>query len=267
MKEVKITIAQVKSFHGDIEKNLQRAEEIIKEASENKSNIVVFPELYYTGYFNRRVVFHELAEYSYGNLYKRLKEMAIKYNICIGMGYTEKEDESPEKIFNTIMFVTNKGELGLNYRKICCWKDEKRAFTEGDKLSVCETEFGNIGVISCYDAEFPELFRGLALKGADLVFCPSVWSKWIVSRWDLSLKSGAATNLMYVVGVNNVGLTPAGKEICGDSKIISPMGDVLAQCSSTEEEILHFVIDIDEVKKIRETYPIWDDYKPSMNEM
>ncbi|NME35315.1 MULTISPECIES: carbon-nitrogen hydrolase family protein [Fusobacterium] len=261
MRKINITIAQVKSIHGKPEKNLEKAIKIIEEVSKNGSNLVVFPELFYTGYFNRRRTFHELSEEKNGNLFNKLKEISIKNNIYIIMGYSEKEKDT---YYNSLMFVDNKGNLLCNYRKIYCWEEENRTFTKGDKLFACDTEFGKIGLLNCYDIEFPELFRILHFKGAELIICPSVWSEWLKNRWHSSLMAGAINNLYYVIGVNTVGLNPLGQNICGDSEVISPFGDVVAKASDTEEEILNITIDLDEVTKTREEYPIWKDYRMDM---
>lgn len=264
MRKLNIALAQIKSFHGDCEKNLTKALEIIQEASQKGSNLVVFPELFYTGYFNRRKTFYELAEYSNGYLYNRLKEAAIKYNIMIVIGYCEKKKEFPNKVFNSLMFIDNKGNLLCSYNKIYCWKEENKTFTCGDKLFAVDTDFGKIGLLNCYDIEFPELFRILNFKGAELILCPAVWSKWIGHRWHSSLMAGAINNLFFVTGINTVGPTPLGKDLCGDSKIISPFGDIIANASADKEEILYSTIDLDYVSEIRKEYPIWQDYHYDM---
>lgn len=260
MREINVTIAQIKTFQGEPERNIEKATEIIEEASKLKTQLIIFPELFYTGYFNKKKRFYELSEEKEGKLFKKLKELSIKYNICIIMGYSEKENN---KYYNSLMFVDNRGELICNYRKIYCWKEENTTFTNGEKLYVCKTKYGKIGLLNCYDIEFPELFRILHFKGAELVICPSVWSEWIKNRWHSSLMAGAINNLYYVIGVNTVGITPLGKKICGNSKVISPFGDVVIEASD-KEEILNVTIDLDNIKKIREEYPIWKDYKKEM---
>ncbi|MFA6877924.1 MAG: carbon-nitrogen hydrolase family protein, partial [Fusobacterium sp.] len=117
---------------------------------------------------------------------------------------------------------------------------------------------------NCYDIEFPELFRILSLKGAELVICSAVWSKWIQHRWHNSLISGAATNLYFVAGVNTIGTTPKGSVICGDTKVINPFGEVIIKASEDKEEVIYKTIDLDEVKKMREEYPIWKDFRKDM---
>lgn len=264
MKKIKLAMAQVESFHGDKEKNLEKALEIIKKASKEKADIVIFPELYYSGYFNKRKIFHELAEYNDEKLYVELKKAAIKYNIFIIMGYVEKKKNIYDKLFNSMIFINNKGERLGSYNKYYCWDLEKKTFTQGDEVSVYKTSLGNIGLLNCYDIEFPELFRILSLKGAELVICTAVWSKWIQHRWHNSLISGAATNLYFVAGINTVGKTPKGSVICGDTKVINPFGEVVINASEDKEELLYKTIDLNEVKKMREEYPIWKDFREEM---
>lgn len=264
MKKIKLALAQVESFHGNKEKNLEKALNIIKTASEKKADIVIFPELFYFGYFNKRKIFHDLAEYNDRRLYMELKRAAIKYNIFIVMGYVEKKKSIPDKIFNSIIFIDNKGNRLGSYNKYYCWGAEKKTFAQGDDISVYKTSIGNIGLLNCYDIEFPELFRILSLKGAELVICSAVWSKWIQHRWHNSLISGAATNLYFVAGVNTIGTTPKGSVICGDTKVINPFGEVIIKASEDKEEVIYKTIDLDEVKKMREEYPIWKDFRKDM---
>lgn len=260
MRKIKITIAQVEPFQGELKKNMIKAIKIIKDASNQGSQLVVFPELFYTGYFNKRQKFYELSEKKDGKLFRILKRLAIKNNICIIMGYSEKDGGN---YYNSLMFINEDGNILCNYRKFYCWKEESKTFKSGEKFYVCETKFGKIGLLNCYDIEFPELFRILHFKGAEVVICPSVWSEWIKNRWHSSLMAGAINNLYYVIGVNAVGKTPLGKKICGNSKVISPFGDVIYEAFD-KEEILNVIIDLDDVEKIRKEYPIWRDYKEEM---
>lgn len=257
---IKIALAQIKSFHGDPELNLKKAIKLIEEASNKKVNIIIFPELYYSGYFNRRKKFYEISE-TKEEFHSKLKNKAKEHNISIIMGYPEKEGE---KYYNSIIYIDEDGKLLCSYRKIYCWKEEKRTFEQGDKLFVVDTKFGKIGLLSCYDVEFPELFRILHFKGAKLVICPAVWSEWIGHRWDSSLMAGAINNLYFVVGVNTVGPTPLNKELCGNSQVISPFGEVVVRASSKKEEVIYCEINLEEVEEIRKEYPIWQDYREDM---
>lgn len=263
MKNVTIAIAQLTSEMGDCAGNLKKAENAVKEAAGKGANLVIFPELYYPGYYNAIERFHELAEPCDGVLYQALSACAKKYNVHIVMGYCEKKDTAPGKVHNTLMFVNNKGERIANYTKVYGWDTEKDIFTDGEKFEVCDTELGKIGLLICYDIEFPETFRALNMKGAEMVICCSAWRTYLQHRWNFGLNSGAAANLCFVVGCNTVGVNPAYQELCGDSKIFRPNGKIV-DMAGNQEQILYSTIDMEEVQRERDAYPIWKDYRYDM---
>ncbi len=263
MREVKLAVAQYESKIGDCEYNLNRAKKVIKEAAKNGAKLVVFPELYYQSYYNTIERFHELAETCDGYLYEELKKEAIENEVHIIMGYCEKKNDQPGKVFNTLMFLNSKGERIANYTKVFGWDTEKDIFTDGLKFEVADTELGKIGLLLCYDIEFPEAHRILSFKGAELIVCCAVWRTFLQHRWNAGLFAGATQNLINVCGVNTTGFNLAGQEICGDSKTIHPSGKVI-DVASKGEEIFYSIIDMDETQAERDRYPIWKDYHYDM---
>ena len=110
-----------------------------------------------------------------------------------------------------------------------------------------ETSVGKIGTLICYDIEFPKPSRILALKGAEIIIVPSVWSIPAMNRWHIQLPARALDDTVFVMGINNIE-EGAG----GCSKVVSPMGEVLAQASDSSEEVLVCEIDMDEIARVRE---------------
>lgn len=239
--------------HKDKKKNLDKMIDFIRLAGSEKSDIVVFPELSYTGYILKDEEFKEVSESVNGFFVNKLKEEAIKNNIYIIGGYVEKSDE---KIYNSVVFISNKGEVLINYRKNYLWKKEKRVFSTDDNYYVVDTEFGKIGILICYDMEFPEPARKLGLLGAEIVFVPSCFSKKAENRWDIELNANALFNLNYVVASNVV-----DKYCCGKSKIIMPNGKNLITASSDNEELITEEIDLNLIKELRNDLPYYEDYK------
>lgn len=264
-KGLKVAIAQLKYETGNKEKALEKAEKVIKEASEKGSEMIIFPEIYYQGYCNSIEKFKEIAETNDGELSEWLSKKAKEYNIYIVMGYCQKKLEQPEKLFNTVIMYNNTGKFIGDYVKVYGWGDENLVFTPGEKLPVYDTEFGKIGFAICYDIEFPEVFRIMAMKKVDIVIVISAWSKHLEVRWHAGLLAGATQNLITVIACNSVGLNPANLPLAGDSKIISPFGRILANANDIgEEEILYCSLNVKEIQKERENYPIWRDYRRDM---
>jgi len=258
-KEVKLALCQVESRNGDKPYNLNKALEIIESAAKQGANIVVFPETYYTGYYNTKKEFFELAETSDGDLFRSMSKACKSLGLCVIIGYVEKKKDD-KSIYNSLMFIDNYGKLATSYTKFYSWAQERKIFPNGNKLPVIETDFGKIGLLLCYDIEFPETSRILAFKGADIIICCSVWREFIQQRWYGALLSIAMANLVFVAGCNTVGINPDGEKLCGDTQLIDPMGEIPHR-SGDEEVILYADLDIGKIASIRNNYPIYDDFK------
>ena len=168
-------------------------------------------------------------------------------------------------LFNTTTMFNNMGEFVGDYVKVYGWGDENLIFSGGKNFSVFETPFGKVGFLTCYDIEFPEAYRIMALRGVDLVVVISAWSMHLQPRWHAGLLAGATQNLVTVVACNSVGMNPANLPLAGDSKMISPFGHVLANANTDEkEELLICELNADQLQAERDNYPIWRDYHYDM---
>lgn len=251
---VKIGLIQIASENGNAALNLERGISMIKQAAEQGANIVCLPELFYGGYFLDSYSMNKIAENENGILIQTLSKLAAELKIFIIAGYAEST-EIVGRIYNSAVFIDDKGKIIGNMRKVYPWGQEKLKFRAGDKFPVYDTPFGKIGIMICYDTEFPEPARIMALKGAEIVFVPAVWSVKAQPRWNIDLAGNALFNLMYMVGVNTV-----GEELCGMSQIYGPDGILRIRASQTEEQVLVHEIDLDEVRKVRSEIPYLNDF-------
>jgi len=155
------------------------------------------------------------------------------------------------------LYVIEKdGSILSEYQKSFLWGREQNYFLPGKRAyEPIRTSLGMIGTLICYDIEFPEPSRLLGLKGAQVLFVPSVWGNRAQSRWDIQLPARALDNTVFVVGVNNV-----GEGACGRSKVISPTGKVIAEASGSREEILFVKLDLGEIKEVRKEIPYLKEY-------
>lgn len=254
-RNVKIAIGQMKPVQGDTTSNLQKAITMTREAAENGADIISFPELFYQGYHPSAEEMQMLAEPVDGPMVQTLCKVAKEKGIYIIGGYAESV-KIAGRIYNSAIFINDKGEVIGNMRKVYLWGAEKLKFREGNEFPVFDTPMGKIGIMICYDMEFPEPMRIMALKGAEIVFGPSVWSIPAQTRWNVDLAAGALYNVFFTVGPNTV-----GDNSCGLSKVVGPNGEVLAQASKDEEEILYCDIDLNDVIKNRSKIPYLNDFK------
>lgn len=254
-RKLKIALGQMKVEQGDTEKNLEKMLEMTDRAAAENADIICFPELAYTGYFLESEKLQSLSEPLDGPFVQTLRKKAKSAGIHIIAGYAESTP-IPGKMYNSCVFVDDCGEVIGNMRKVNAWGQEKLKFREGESFPVVQTKFGKVGMLICYDVEFPEPSRIEALKGAELVFCSAVWSIPAARRWDVDLAGNALFNLMFVAGSN-----PVEDNCCGSSKIVGPDGVVVAEASKTEEELLIQEIDLNEVLRVRSRIPYFNDFK------
>jgi predicted amidohydrolase len=124
----------------------------------------------------------------------------------------------------------------------------------GDEVVVAATAIGRIGLATCYDLRFPELFRGLVDRGAEVVVVPAAWPQARVAHWILLAQARAVENQYAVVACNTAG-AQAGKAMGGRSIVVGPRGDVLGEAGSSGQ-VLTAEVDLADVARWREEFPV-----------
>lgn len=163
----KVCMVQTTSCIGQKEYNLKRAESLIAEAAAGGADLVLFPEMYTTGYTAGHEIF-ELAEPACDKTFERMSAAASKHSVHVVYGYPELRRQ---RVFNSANFIDDKGELIGTYAKTHLFEGERKHFTPGSEYPVFDTCFGRVGMEICYDIEFPEPSRRLAAKGAKIIIC------------------------------------------------------------------------------------------------
>ena len=139
---------------------------------------------------------------------------------------------------------------------------EHQHFRAADELSVTPVGSFRLATAICYDLRFPELFRALALGGADLIVVPANWPRSRMTAWSQLLIARAIENQCYVVGVNRVG-RGGGLDYDGRSAIIDPLGEVLATARGTEQLVVAD-LDPDHLADVRERFPFLPDARQDL---
>ena len=254
-RRVKIALGQFASIHGETQQNLNKMLTMTDQAAESGADLIVFPELAYSGYFCPSYQMQQCAEKQDGPFVQALREKAKDKSIHIIAGYPEAGDITG-RLYNSCIFIDDDGNVIENMRKVYAWGKEKLVFAEGKRYPVVKTKFGNVGMLICYDIEYPEPSRIETLKGAEIIVDCSVWSAPAERRWHVDLAGNALFNLLYVVGCNTI-----GENLCGSSMIVGPDGEIRAMASRTEEELLVHEIDLGEILEIRSRIPYINDFK------
>lgn len=250
-RQFKIALVQYQSVLGDLQKNADRAVEMVREAAAKGAKIVCFPEMFNTGY-NFQLIgdgFHNCGETIDGHTITRLQKVA-KECACYVIAPITLEKKVKGVFYNAAVVIDDEGVVLGDYSKHHLWAAERYYFHAGEDIPVFDTKYGKIGVMICYDAGFPETARVLTLKGAELIFMPSAWRIQDWDMWNLNIPQRALENTLYVAGVNRFGHED-DLYMFGNSKVAGWRGRIIAESKEEKEEIVYAEIDLDQLTKAR----------------
>ena len=242
MNKTRIALVQMESMLGRAGENLVKMEQFIRQAAQQKVDIICFPELCIPCYSREQSDI--TAEPVPGPSSRRILAMAKQNSIMVLAGLAEKSHTG--KPYITHLVAGPDGRL-FKYRKTHLGNSEKPYFTPGDDLPVFHLENRAIfGVGICWDMHFPEVSTILSLKGAEIIFAPHASPSIVGDRREIWLKymgARAYDNSVYLAACNLVGNDGAGRSFCGGALVIDPRGNVTAEAFNNGEEML--VADLD----------------------
>ena len=132
---------------------------------------------------------------------------------------------------------------------------ESASFSAGEEITVFDTPFGRFGVAICFDVRFPELFRAMARRGAEMIFLPAQFNgKTGPAHWEITLRMRALDNEIFVAGASAARYEGFSYECWGHSLVADPYGTVIASCDE-KEQILTAEIDLDRIRQVRAQLP------------
>lgn len=255
-----ISLGQMDVKLGQPEQNLAQVRAMTAEAARRGSDVVVFPELWSTGYDLENA--GRYATPTHEGIFAELSALAREYRIAITGSCLSLL--GPGRYGNTAVFFAPDGRALGEYSKIHLFRlmDEEQYLTAGERLAMVETEAGAAGLAICYDLRFPELFRRYALAGARLVFLPSEWPHPRLAHWQTLLRARAIENQLFMVACNRVG-TSKNTAFFGHSCIIDPWGECVVEGGELEM-LLTATIDPAVVTEIRARIPVFEDRRPEL---
>ncbi len=262
--------------NADKETNIATAIRLIRQAAAQGAQVVCLPELFNTMYFcvETRREYFEWAETIPGPTIERMGAVARETGIVLVAPIFERTPEG--RYFNTAAVLGPNGALVGKYRKSSIpfmdvgrsnepRGNEKFYFEPGDLgFPVFDTPFGRIGILICYDRHFPEGARVLGLGGAEIVFVPTATTFMTRYLWDLELRAHAVSNIYYVCGVNKVGIDVGGsaRNHFGNSMVINPRGEILAQAGDAHDDIALADVDLSVIPELRALWGYYRDRRP-----
>lgn len=257
MRKYQIGIVQLSSGE-DKKENLNRICSYIQEAAENGARLVVLTE-------NMNVItkaslpVSDFAEDESGETYQRISDTAKRLGVYLHGGSWAEKIPGDSRVYNTSFLFSPKGELLAKYRKLHTFDivlptgkavRESEEVAAGDSIVTVETELGVFGLAICYDLRFPELYRLMAERGAQILFNPSNFTLPTgKDHWEPLLRARAIENSCYMIAPNQIGRN-ARLTAFGSSMVIDPWGTVIARAKE-EPGVTMAEIDLDYLDRVR----------------
>ncbi len=277
MRKVTAAVTQM-GCSQDREENLQKAEDLVRQAAEQGAQIILLQELFETQYFcqTQNFAYMDLARpLSENPAVKRLSVLAKETETVIPVSFFERYGNTA---FNSVAVLDADGSVLGVYRKTHIPDGlpyaEKFYFTPGDTgFRVWNTRYGRIGVGICWDQWFPEAARSMALLGAELLCYPTaigseptlgIDSK---AHWQRCMQGQAAANLVPVLASNRIGTETEGESsmtFYGSSFITDETGGIVEEADRTTETLLVHTFDLDQTALRRREWGVFRDRRPEM---
>lgn len=234
--------------------------------AQSGADLVVLPELWPVGAFayERFAAEAEEADPATGPTALAMSAAARDAGVWLHAGSIVEKGTEGGALYNTSLVFSPSGELAATYRKIHRFgfdRGEATMMSAGtDPVTVPHPQ-ATLGLATCYDLRFPELFRALIdaePHGARVLVVPAGWPAKRADHWTLFARTRAVENQCFVLACGTAG-SHAGVAQAGRSAVIDPWGEVLAESTGTEEAVVTADLDLSQVDKVRESFPVLKD--------
>ena len=266
-REIRAAAIQMSSTPNKVE-NLETAERLMRAAASSGASLLTLPELWSCHGLEK--VYRENAEPIPGPTTDFLSNLATELGIYVLGGSILEGDPTSRKLHNTSTFFGPDGGMSAVYRKIHLFdvKAPDREYLEsetiapGAEIVTAKAGAATLGLSVCYDLRFPELYRLLALRGAEVLVVPAAFTLQTgKDHWELLLRARAVENQAFVVAPAQWGQKADGRWTYGRSIIVDPWGTVLAQCPDRDGYALA-TLDLDFLDCFRQDFPALKNRRP-----
>lgn len=261
MEKIKIAAIQMSTVADKME-NVRTVKTYLEKIKDENPDFVILPEMFCCPYQTEN--FPIYAEKEGGPVWQQLSGYAKQYGIyLIGGSMPEKDAEG--NVYNTSYIFDREGKQIGKHRKVHLFDidvkggqtfKESDTLTAGDSDTVFDTEFGKMGVMLCFDIRFPELSRMMVNDGAKVIFVPAAFNMTTgPAHWELSFRTRALDNQIYMVGCAPARDVSAGYISWGHSIVTDPWGRVIDMLDE-KKGILLAELDMDYEEQVREELPL-----------
>jgi predicted amidohydrolase len=238
---MRIAALQMQSVPGDVQANLARIERAAIEAARGGADLLITPELGLTGYGAGEAI-TALAEPANGDQLRALQAISSANRIVIIAGFAERDEAD---VYNSAALVDGDNRPAI-YRKSHLYGNYERSLFKPSNPANCIVEMGGLklGMLICYDVEFPENVRRLALGGVDMVLVPTALpagpSGTFIANHMIQVR--AFENQIFIAYINHAGADERFR-FAGNSRIAAPDGSLLSACYDDAEQLIFADID------------------------
>ena len=277
--KIKIGTSQFSCIKDNVKENMNKSLELASKAASQKVNVFLLQELFQTQYFcsTQNSKFFDLAiTFPNSEIFEVFSNFCKHHKIVIPISFFEKYGQN---YFNSLVLIDSKGKLSDIYRKSHIpdgpGYNEKFYFTPGNTgFKVFDTEYGKIGCGICWDQWFPECARSMTLLGADMILYPTAIGSEpqdpnlnSKKHWENVMIGHSAANQIPIISSNRI-----GEEIEDDIKInfyggsfiTDHLGSIQAQMDSVTEGFISHEINVDEIRKFRQSWGNFRDRRPDL---
>ncbi len=253
----------------DKAKNLAVAESYIAQAAAAGAKLAVLPEMFLCPYDNR--CFPLYAEEAGGESWQKLSQMAREYCLTLVAGSMPEKDG--DKLYNTSFVFDPQGREIARHRKAHLFDinveggqkfQESLVFTPGDAITTFQTEGYCFGLCICFDLRFPELFRAMALQGAEAVLIPAAFNMTTGPlHWELTLRARALDNQLFTLAAAPARDSAASYVSYANSLVCDPWGKAVI-CAGESPNLLLYDLDFEAVAQVRQQLPLLSARRPQL---
>ena len=246
---------------GDTAANLAAARRLVREAAAAGARLIVLPETW--AYKGRRTGILAAAEPVDGPCNAALRDLAVELGVFVHNGSHYEPSPRRDRVFNTSALFGPDGALLATYRKVHLFDAvsggtvyrESDDLLPGDEVVTADVDGVIVGLSICYDLRFPELYRALALRSAEVLLVPSAFTHHTgAAHWEVLLRARAVENGCFVVAPDQTGVHLPGRQCYGNSMVVDPWGTVLARLGE-EVGVCLADLDLEAVATVRAQIP------------
>ncbi|KWN76906.1 carbon-nitrogen hydrolase family protein [Burkholderia ubonensis] len=247
---MQVELAQLSLVDCGVEHNTRKVIETIGRADvAGGTKLIVFPETTLSGFPTRDTV-ADVAQSLDGPALTAVRDAARRAGVAVAVGIAERDRST---FYNTTVLVDERGEIALRYRKTHLWASDVGVFTPGDRFETCTWNGMTVGMLICYDIEFPETARAVAALDADLLIVTNGNMDPFGPVHRRAITARAMENQMFALMVNRCGTGDGNLTFPGESAIVDPFGEIVASAGA-EETLLRARIDLTQLEASREHY-------------